>query len=131
MSAPDQEHGHTPPGWHTVTPRIAVTDPAGQVAFIQDVFHATGSFEQQRPTVLCIGNSRVMVSGADARAYRPGFLYVYVPDVDAVYQRALKRGAKSIEAPLTTPYGDRRCMVEDAWGNWWQIATYGVLPSTV
>ena len=72
-----------------------------------------------------------MVSGADARAYRPGFLYVYVPDVDSVYQRALERGAKSIEAPLATPYGDRRCMVEDAWGNWWQIATYGASPSTV
>lgn len=22
------------------------------------------------------------------------------------------------------PYGDRRCMVEDQWGNTWQIATH-------
>lgn len=129
MSASDQERKHIPRDWHTITPRIAVADPAAQVAFIRDVFHATGAFEQQRPTVLCVGDSRIMVSGADARAYRPAFLYVYVPDIETVYQRALKHGAKSIEAPLTTPYGDCRCMVEDTWGNWWQIATYGVSPS--
>jgi uncharacterized glyoxalase superfamily protein PhnB len=23
------------------------------------------------------------------------------------------------------PYGDRRAMVEDKWGNVWQIATFG------
>ena len=33
-------------------------------------------------------------------------------------------GANSVEAPTDTPYGDRRGMVEDKWGNTWQIATY-------
>jgi len=32
-------------------------------------------------------------------------------------------GAQSIESPLNTPYGDRRAMIEDRWGNTWQIAT--------
>jgi uncharacterized glyoxalase superfamily protein PhnB len=32
-------------------------------------------------------------------------------------------GAQSSEAPLNTPYGDRRGMVKDWWGNTWQIAT--------
>jgi uncharacterized glyoxalase superfamily protein PhnB len=47
----------------------------------------------------------------------------YVADTDATYQRALNAGARSLEEPFDTPYGDRRCMVEDKWGNTWQIAT--------
>jgi hypothetical protein len=121
----DEKAAHLPPGWHAITPRIVVKDPVALVGFIRAVFHATGDFEPLRPTVLTIGDSRVMVSGADERSCRDAFLYVYVPDVDPVYQRALERGARSLEAPLVTPYGDRRCMVEDPWGNWWQIATYG------
>ena len=52
------------------------------------------------------------------------FLYVYVSDTDATYRRALDAGARALEAPSVTPYGDRRCMVEDKWGKTWQIATY-------
>ena len=37
-------------------------------------------------------------------------------------------GARSLEAPSDTFYGDRRCMVEDGWGNTWQIATYAGRP---
>jgi PhnB protein len=52
------------------------------------------------------------------------FLYVYVPDTDEIYRRALQAGARSLEEPSDMPYGDRRAMVEDRWGNTWQIATY-------
>lgn len=128
MPASRQSLERVPPGWHSITPRIMVADPAALVAFIQHVFDATGDLETQRPTVLGIGDSRLMVSSADARACRPAFLYVYVPDVDAVYRRALQHGATVIEAPLDTPYGDRRCMVEDPWDNWWQIATHAASP---
>ena len=54
----------------------------------------------------------------------PAFLYVYVDDADATYRRAVAAGARSLEAPIDTPYGDRRAMVEDRWGNTWQIATF-------
>jgi uncharacterized glyoxalase superfamily protein PhnB len=53
----------------------------------------------------------------------PAFLYVYVPDTDTTYQRALAAGALSLEEPRDLPYGDRRGMVKDRWGNVWQIAT--------
>src|SRR5262245_64253234 len=33
-----------PAGWHTVTPRIVVDDPAAVVAFLKRVFAATGEF---------------------------------------------------------------------------------------
>lgn len=52
------------------------------------------------------------------------FLYVYVADADAVYRRALDAGARCLEQPSEMPYGDRRCMVEDQWGNTWQIAAF-------
>ncbi len=52
------------------------------------------------------------------------FLYVYVGDADAMYRRALDAGARALEAPSIMPYRDRRCLVEDKWGNTWQIATH-------
>ncbi len=71
-----------------------------------------------------------MVSEAGARDPRGAFLYVYVSDADSAYRRALARGATSIEEPFDTLYGDRRCMVEDNWGNTWQIAVHKVSGDT-
>ncbi len=65
-----------------------------------------------------------MISDAGRRKPATAFLYVYVDDTEATYQRALDAGAKSLEASSDVPYGDRRCMVEDKWGNTWQIATH-------
>jgi len=88
------------------------------------VFGATGDFRPDRPSVLKIGASMVMVSNAGTRSPTPAFLYVYVEDADRTYRRAVQAGASSIEEPSDTPYGDRRGMVQDQWGNTWQIATY-------
>ena len=63
-----------------------------------------------------------MVSAAGARDLFPAFLYVYVDDADATYRRAVDAGATTLEAPLDTPYGDRRAMVRDPFGNVFQIA---------
>ena len=54
----------------------------------------------------------------------PAQFYLYVPDCDAWYQRALKAGAKSIAEPVDHPYGDRSGGVEDPFGNTWYIATH-------
>ena len=59
------------------------------------------------------------------REARKTFLYVYVENTDKTYRRALEAGALTIEKPVDMPYGDRRAMVEDQWGNIWQIATNG------
>lgn len=50
------------------------------------------------------------------------FLYVYVDDADRVFVRAVQAGAVRIEDPTGTPYGDRRAMVRDPYGNVFQIA---------
>jgi PhnB protein len=112
-----------PEGWHSVTPRIIVPDAAGLIAFIKEVFDAVGDYHPQAPAQLKIGDSIVMVSSAGVREQMTACLYVYVANADAVYARALSAGAVSMEAPLDTPYGDRRGMVRDKWANTWQIAT--------
>jgi uncharacterized glyoxalase superfamily protein PhnB len=66
----------------------------------------------------------LMISDAPLREAMPAFLYVYVPDVDDTYQRAVQAGAESLEPPEDLPYGDRRAMVKDPWGDLWQMATY-------
>ena len=125
MSGSGAPRHAAPPGWHSVTPRLVARDAAGLVTFVQDVFEATATTEPNAPSIVHLGDSNVMISEAGERAPHAAFLYVYVVDADAAYRRALARGARSIEAPFDTPYGDRRCMIEDGWGNTWQIAVHG------
>ncbi len=112
-----------PVGWHSVTPRLVVKDPAKLVEFLKTTFDAIGDFATDAPALMKIGDSMVMVSGAGPRKAMPAFLYVYVDDADATYRRALQAGARSLEEPKDVPYGDRRAMVKDPCGNDWQIAT--------
>ena len=111
-----------PPGFHSVTPRMVVSDVAGAVEFLRTVFDAVGEVQPERPTEVRIGDSLVMVTSATEREPFPAFLYVYVGDADLAYDRALNAGAISLEAPFNTPYGDRRAMVRDPFGNVFQIA---------
>lgn len=115
---------HSPPGWPMVIPRLSVAEPRELVAFLKTVFLACGDFNEQRPSELWLGDSLIMVAGVLERAPTASFLYVYVEDVDASYERALAAGATAMEPPAEMPYGDRRAMVEDPWGNRWQIATH-------
>lgn len=112
-----------PAGWHTVTPRIIVPGAEKLVEFVKSVFGATGQYHPQAPAELRLGDSIIMISDAGVRDKMTACLYVYVQSADATWQRAVEAGAQSIEPPLNTPYGDRRAMVIDSWGNTWQIAT--------
>jgi PhnB protein len=113
-----------PDGWHTITPRIIVQDPEALITFLKMVFGAQGELQPGRPAEMRIGDSIVMVSdGGALRESSTAFLYVYVVDVDATYARAIAADAASLEVPADMPYGDRRAMVRDPWGNTWQIAT--------
>ena len=72
-----------------------------------------------------VGTS-VLEMGEAHGPYQPmaSVLYLYVPDVDAVYRRALAAGATSISEPADQPYGDRNAGVKDPFGNTWYIATH-------
>lgn len=50
-------------------------------------------------------------------------IHLYVDDCDAVYQRAVAAGAKTVYAPYDAPYGERSAYVIDPFGNHWYIGT--------
>ena len=50
-------------------------------------------------------------------------LVVYVPDVDAHYERAHSRGARIDSEPKDMPYGQREYGVTDPEGHRWWFAT--------
>ena len=113
------------PDHPTVTPRIVTEDPKGLVGFLHRVFGADGEFQEDRPVELRFGDSIVMVcDGGGEREMVSGFLIVYVDDADAVHERALANGATSVESPVDKAWGDRRAMVRDGWGNFWQLSTF-------
>jgi len=72
-----------------------------------------------------IGDSHLEMGEAH-EAYQPmsSMFYLYVPDCDALYHRALAAGATSISEPKDQTYGDRSGGVMDAFGNQWYIATH-------
>ena len=53
----------------------------------------------------------------------PVVLHVYVEDVDAVYGRALEKGATGMREPEDQFYGDRSAQFEDPFGHRWSIAS--------
>jgi uncharacterized glyoxalase superfamily protein PhnB len=128
MSNTSKSRPTTPPGWHTITPRIVVRDVPDFLEFLEHVFAARIERSGGAPPVAWIGDSAIMVSDTADRRPKGAFLYVYVDDVDATCQRAIVRGVRTVEEPFDTPYGDRRCMLEDRWDNVWQIARYRADP---
>jgi uncharacterized glyoxalase superfamily protein PhnB len=72
-----------------------------------------------------VGSSVVEMGEAHGKYLpMPAMFYLYVPDCDAVYRRALAAGATSLSEPADQPYGDRSGGVKDAFGNQWYIATH-------
>jgi uncharacterized glyoxalase superfamily protein PhnB len=65
----------------------------------------------------------VAVSDAGEDTLYPPQLYLYVPDVDALYDRAIRAGAQPTYPPADHAYGDRGAGVTDEWGNFWYMAT--------
>jgi uncharacterized glyoxalase superfamily protein PhnB len=120
-----------PEGYHTVTPYLIVFDAAALIEFLQQAFGAEVRHRSATPdgTVVHaevkIGDSHLMIGGAsDQHPAVPAVLYLYLPDCDAAYQRALAAGATSVSEPADQFYGDRHGGVKDRHGNQWWIATH-------
>jgi uncharacterized glyoxalase superfamily protein PhnB len=120
-----------PDGYHTLTPYLVVQGAAKLLAFLQQAFDATELHRMVRPDGTIadaeakVGDSRIMVNDArEGVPPMPTMFYVYVPDTDAVYQRALAAGGVSLMAPTDMYYGDRNAGVQDPVGNQWWIATH-------
>ncbi|MGH9813108.1 MAG: VOC family protein [Candidatus Acidiferrales bacterium] len=118
-------------GVHSVTPYLAVRQAEKLIEFVRQAFGADGRVlgigsEGGLHAEFRIGDSTVMIGGGAKWRGTPlaASLHLYVPDADAVYQRALAAGAASLYAPMDQPYGDREAGIEDLSGNQWFIATH-------
>jgi uncharacterized glyoxalase superfamily protein PhnB len=121
-----------PDGYHTVTPYLTVRGAPNVIEFLKRAFGAELTHEPtKRPdgTIMHaevkIGDSLVMIADESEMAKATtSSLYLYVPDVDSVYQRAIKAGGNTIMEPTDMFYGDRSGGVKDPSGNSWYIATH-------
>jgi PhnB protein len=121
-----------PEGYHTITPYLVVDGAEKIIRFVKEAFGAQPVFEpMMRPdgkvmhAEFKIGDSVVMLADTSERAQATSdMLYLYVPNVDAVYQKAIKAGGKSLMEPMDQFYGDRSGSIMDPAGNRWFIATH-------
>ncbi|HZT67924.1 MAG TPA: VOC family protein [Acidimicrobiales bacterium] len=119
-----------PAGYHNVNPFVIVEGAQQMMGFLGDVF---GAVECERITrgdgtignaELAVGDSVVMVTDATgALPARPSAFYVFVPDVDDAFARAVAAGGQPRTEPTDQFYGNREAGVVDRWGNIWWIAT--------
>jgi PhnB protein len=119
-----------PEGYHSVTPALVVKGAAELIDFAKAAFGAEEAFRMPAPNgeimhaEIRIGDSVVMLNDAMRQPPTVSSLFLYVTNVDQVYERALKAGAISVSAPANMFWGDRMAQVKDRFGNQWAIATH-------
>lgn len=128
-----------PKGYHSVTPGLAVRDAARAIDFYKKAFGAKEKMRMSGPdgksvmhAELQIGNSKLMVGeempsmghpSPQALNGTPVSLYVYVRNVDKVFEQAVKAGA-TVTMPVNDAFwGDRYGQVTDPFGHSWGIAS--------
>ncbi len=120
-----------PKGYRSITPTLTVRGVDKEIRFLKEAFGATQKMRHTAPdgsvmhAEVVIGDSVVMLGEANEHCEpTTASLYLYVPDVDTAYQRALKAGATSTMEVTDMFYGDRFGSVKDFAGNTWNIATH-------
>ena len=128
-----------PDGYHAVTPYLVVHDAARAIDFYQHAFGAKEVMRMDGPpgkiahAELKINDSMIMLSdempGSGARSARslgasPVSIFLYVEDVDAVFNRAVTAGAKVDQALADMFWGDRYGKLTDPFGHSWSLATH-------
>jgi uncharacterized glyoxalase superfamily protein PhnB len=119
-----------PEGYPELSPYLLLDDPQASLSFIEQMFNGErlriieGEAGRIMHAEIRIGDMVVMMGGAMAGwpAQQANFHY-YVPDVDAVYARALELGATSVQEPLKQADPDKRGAFQDPGGIIWWVAT--------
>jgi PhnB protein len=128
-----------PDGYPQVTPYLCVDGASAAIEFYGEVLGATERMRMAGPdgklghAELLLGDSLIMLADEypelgirSPRAFggSPVTISVYVEDVDAVFDRALKAGATALRPVEEQFYGDRTGQFEDPFGHRWTIATH-------
>lgn len=126
-------HGasHIPEGLRTANAYLHIVGANRLIDFLKQAFEAeeVELYREEadgpiRHAKIRLGDTILEMSEAHGPyGPMPTGLHLYVPSVDAVYERALKAGATSISAPADQPYGERGAGVKDPAGNSWFLAT--------
>ena len=126
-----------PPGFHTVTPHLNVKGAAAYSDFLQRAFGAVEIARSPGPggklmhAEVRIGDSTLMFADHFPEFGAPAFVegnypihfHVYVPDVDALWEKAVAAGC-TVTMPLGDQFwGDRYGLVRDPFGFSWALAT--------
>jgi PhnB protein len=124
-----------PPGYPVVAPYLLYEDAASAVAFLTRAFGfevrlaQEGAAGRTHYELVIEGDGLVMLGQANESfknpasldAFPPSMVHVYVPDVEAVAQRATAAGV-DVGALELAPNGDRRFTVADPEGEMWVFA---------
>jgi PhnB protein len=130
-----------PQGYNSITPYLVIKGAAQAIEYYKNVFSATEVFRMDGPNgkvghaELKIGDSRIMLadenpsmgqghSSATTIGTSPVSLYLYIPDVDSVVERAVAAGAKILKPVQDQFYGDRSGFIQDPFGHLWGVATH-------
>jgi PhnB protein len=130
-----------PAGHYTVTPQLTLDNAAEAIEWYkkglgaEEVSRATGPDGKILHAEIRIGNSLIMLNdsmmgskGPIALGGSPASLWLYVEDSDALFNRAVKAGAKTFPGPMGQMadqfWGDRCGTLADPHGYQWTIATH-------
>jgi PhnB protein len=124
-----------PEGYHSLTPYLYFERTRDAIEFYKAAFGATERGVMDGPggavmhAELQIGDSVVMMAdNADQAPSKLGgtavSILIYTEDVDAMFKRAVDKGATSLDAPSDKFYGDRMGSLRDPFGHEWTIGTH-------
>jgi PhnB protein len=126
-----------PEGYHSLTPYLVVNGAAKAIDFYQRAFGAKTITKMDRPSgkivhaELKIGDSMLMLAdempGTEGRSKAANCgigLFLYVQNVDSVFQQAVSAGAKVEMAVEDMFWGDRYGKLTDPFGYSWSVATH-------
>jgi PhnB protein len=124
------------------TPQLVVADADAAIRFYTTVFGADELVRNHAPDgrvmhceLLMYGGRLLVIDDFDEDEEESGVapptrlggssvrLHLYVPDTDAVHERAVRAGATSLMDPCDAFWGDRYAIVRDPYGHHWSIAT--------